>query len=228
MVAPLELPAAARVGPRVDGPHRRGKHPLPGPGPAGPRILQRQRVRQQHPPQPVGQILFVQRARPRKLRLQRCDQVLRQHRHPVLAALALAHDQLAARELQVLHAQAQRLQQPHDDAVHQRRHQTRRARHVQQQAAHLARRQHHRQPARRSRLHHLVEPGQIDAQHMAIQVQQRRLGLVLRRRRHLPLDGQMAQELTHLQRPISAGCRLPWWTMKRRAQSTQASSVRML
>ena len=133
-----------------------------------------------------------------QLRLQWCDQILRQHRHPVFVALALAHHDFAAGKLHILHAQAQRLQQAHAGTVQQLRHQAGGAIHVQQQFAHLGGREHHRQALGRLCLHHLVEPGQIDFQNLLVQVQKCRLGLILRGGGHIALHRQMAQKRLHL------------------------------
>jgi hypothetical protein len=104
----------------------------------------------------------------RELRLQRLDQVLGQYRDAVFPALAVAHQQLAALELDVLDAQAKRFEQPHARAIQQRGHQAGGARHFSQQRAHLGRRQqHHRQASRGLGRHHIVEPGQLHRQHLA-------------------------------------------------------------
>jgi hypothetical protein len=65
------------------------------------------------------------------------DQVLAQHGNPALAALATAHDQLAALELHGLDTQALAIEQAHASAAEQRRHQSCRARQHGQQLAHF-------------------------------------------------------------------------------------------
>ena len=47
----------------------------------------------------------------------------------------------------------------------------------------------------------MLEPGQVHCQHLLVQIQQRRLGLILCGRRNLPIDRQMAQKRFHLGRP---------------------------
>ena len=200
MVAPLHRLARTRIGARIHRPHRRRKHVLPRPAAVGVRVLHRQCMGQIHPPQPRLQVFFMQRPCTLQLSLQICDQVFRQHRHPILVALALANQYLAPRKLHILHPQAQRLQQPHTRAIQQPRNQARGALHVHEQLAHLCRRQHHRQPLGRLGLHHLIQPRQLHLQHLFVKVQNRRFGLVLRRCRHLPVYRQVGQKGSHLRR----------------------------
>ncbi len=132
---------------------------------------------------------------------QRLDQLARQHRHPVLAALAVAHQQLGALEIHVFDAQPHHLHQPHTAAVEQARHQRMRALHPFQHGGHLAGREHHRQPGRALGAHHVLHPRQVLPQHLAVQKQQGRQRLVLRRSRHMALHRQMRQKSLHLRRP---------------------------
>jgi hypothetical protein len=74
-------------------------------------VLGRQRIGQPDFAKPLGQILLVQCPGLAQLLLLRRDQVLGQHGHAVLAALAVAHHQFALLEADVLHPQAQRVQQ---------------------------------------------------------------------------------------------------------------------
>ena len=67
-------------------------------------------------------------------------------------------------------------------------------RQARQHARHLLARQHHRQSLRHPRLGNAVKPRQLLAQHLLVKKQQRTLRLVLRRRRHITLAGEMAQE----------------------------------
>lgn len=92
----------------------------------------------------------------------------------------------------------QRLQQAHTRAIKQLRNQPGRALHVQQQGPHLRRRQYHRQALGSFGLHHIVQPGQIHTEHLFVQIQKRRLGLVLGRRRNLPVHRQVRQKFLHL------------------------------
>lgn len=116
-----------RTAARIARPHRRREYILPTPGLGGVSVLVCERIRQPHRAEAVGQILLLQPLRSPELLLQRQNRVLRQHRHPVLAALAVAHDDLAALELDVLRAQAQPVEQTHAAAVQQARDQAHRA-----------------------------------------------------------------------------------------------------
>ena len=120
----------------------------------------------------------------RDLALQRQHQILGRHGDAILAALAMAHQQLAALEFDILDAQAQALEQAHAGAVEQRCDEAHRAVEFVQQRTHFRGRQHDRQAAHVLGGDDLVEPGQFDPQHLAVAEQQRRLGLVLRGRRH--------------------------------------------
>ena len=133
--------------------------------------------------------------------LQRCDQRLRQHRDPVLGPLTVAHDNLGPLEIHILHPQSHALHQPHSRSIKQTRHQAMDAIHAIENRRHLLARQHHRQALRLLGADDLVEPGQIDIQHLAVKKQQGRQRLILRRRRHPPLHRKMSQKSLNLDRP---------------------------
>ena len=183
-------PAAARVG-RTMG---TGEHPLPTPGPRRLRVLQVQRAGQPHRAEALGEITLMQRTRASELLLQGRDQVLRQHRHPVLGALAVAHDDLAPRELDILDTQAQTLEQSHAGAVEQRGQQARGAAHLGEQRPHFQRRQHHRQAARGLGGDDVVEPRQLKTQRGPVEKEQSRLRLPLRCRRDTAFDRQVREK----------------------------------
>ena len=65
----------------------------------------------------------MHRTRPGELPVQRRAHCVGQHGHAVLVALAAAHQDLAAGEVDVLHAQVQALAEAHTGAVHERRQQ---------------------------------------------------------------------------------------------------------
>ncbi len=137
-----------------------------------------------------------------QMRLERRDHGLRQHRHPVLKALALAHDDLVPRKFHILHAQPHSLHQAHPAAIQQRGDQRVRAGQARQHGLHFTYRQHHGQAFRRLGLRAVVQPGQFDFEHLAVEEQQRALGLVLRRSGNLARHRQMGQkrlQITRLQ-----------------------------
>lgn len=146
------------------------------------------------------QILFLQGACLLQLRLQRADRVFGQYRDAILIALAFANHDFAPGKFNILHAQAQRLHQPHARAIQKLGNQICGSIHMHEQGAHFGRRQHHRQAPRPLGLNRLIQPGQVDLQHLFVQIQQRRLGVVLRGGLHLPVYRQMAQEGLYLRR----------------------------
>ena len=129
-----------------------------------------------------------------QMRTQRRNQVFRQHRDPILVALALPYQNLPPLEFNVLHAQPQTFEQPHAGAIEQTRDQPHRPVHRIEQFTHFALRQQHRQPLRVFCVHYFVEPWQIDAKHLFIQIKKCCFGLVLRGCRDVPLHGQMGQK----------------------------------
>ena len=125
----------------------------------------------------------------------------RQHRHPILEALAVPHQDFAALEIDILHPQAKAFHDAQTRAVHQAANQRVGALKSGQQRRHFAAGQDHGQPARRLRRLDAVQPGQLDMQHFPVKEQQGALGLVLRRCRNLPRHRKMGQELADLGRP---------------------------
>ena len=158
------------------------------------RVSDGQRIGQPDSAEARVQVFAVQHAGPLHLVAQRRKQVLRQHGDAILAPLALAHQDLAAFERHILHAQTQAFQDAHPGAVQQRRDEPVRAFQLAQQVAHRALRQHHRQAPRSLGADDLVEPGQFVLQHLLVQEQDGGLGLVLGGRRHLALDRQVGQK----------------------------------
>jgi hypothetical protein len=183
---------------RVERLQRTREDPLPAPGLRCARELHRQRVRQPDSPQPLGQVPVVQRMGLGQLLLQPEHQVLRQHGHPILSPFAIAHQDLAPLEPDILHPKPQGLQQAHPRAVEERSHQPRGAAHLQQKLAHLGRGQDDRQAALGLGRDDLVQPRKLLAEHDPVQEEQCRLGLVLRGWRDAPVDCQVGQEGCHL------------------------------
>ena len=58
----------------------------------------------------LREIALVQHPYPGQMGAQRLDQAFRQHRHAVSRALPVAHRDLVALEIDILHAQSQTLQ----------------------------------------------------------------------------------------------------------------------
>ncbi len=119
---------------------------------------------------------------------------VRQHRHAVLLPFAVAHEDLAPLEIDVLHPQLKTLEQPQPGAVQQRHDQPHRAVKLLQHRAHLSRREHHRQPRRALRAARRRRSPRASTRGPLVQEQQRAQRLVLRRRAHALLDGEPSQE----------------------------------
>jgi hypothetical protein len=100
------------------------KHPVPWPRLGGMRVLAGERVRQLDAGPAVGAVAQPDRARRGKLGAHFAGNRSRQHQRAVLVALALADDHRVAREVDVLHAQAQRFHDAHACAVEQSRQQS--------------------------------------------------------------------------------------------------------
>jgi len=145
-----------------------------------------------------------------EMRAQRVAGRLGKHRAAVAVALPLADEDLVPAEVDVLDPQAARFEDAETGAVHQRGHQARRAIHALEDQADLVGRQNDGKAGGPLRPDDLVEPGEVDAEHVAVQEQQGRQGLVLGRCRHAPVDGEVGEEGGHF----------------RRTQETYASSVR--
>src|SRR6267143_5560562 len=88
---------------RIDRAISRREHELPAPLVAGARVLARQSMRQPDFAVTFSEIAPMKRAHLAKVRLQRLHDIFRQHGDPVLAAFAVAHQDLAIGEIHVLH-----------------------------------------------------------------------------------------------------------------------------
>src|SRR5262245_4271291 len=64
--------------------------------------------------------------------------------------------------------------------------------------AHLVAREHHGEAGRPAGTHDVIEPGQLDSEHLAIEEQERAQRLILGGSRHAALDGERAEEARHL------------------------------
>ena len=136
-----------------------------------------------------------------QLRAQRRLERARQHDDAVLAALAVAHDDDLADEVDVLHAQAHAFEQAHAGAVEQAGEQAGVAlAHARQQGLHLDVGEHDRDALVRHRATELLQPRHVDAEHLAVEKEQRAQRLPMRGRGDAPLVGEHRQEGLHLRR----------------------------
>lgn len=118
-------------------------------------------------------------------------------------AAAIAHDDLAAREVEVLDAQLQALLQPQARSVEQARHEPVHARQVSEHPLHLPAREDDRKPGRPARAHDRVEPGQRRLERLAVQEEDGGERLVLRAGGNLAFNGQVGQEPLDVPGPSS-------------------------
>jgi hypothetical protein len=81
---------------RIDAESRSRQHILPSPVAHRIGVFHRQRIRQPYLATSQPQIRHLLRPHHAQMSVQRLDQTRRQHRHPMLAALAIAHKDLAA------------------------------------------------------------------------------------------------------------------------------------
>ena len=177
------------------------KDPEPAPRERRARVLALERIGQPHAGDAVGAVLPPQLPRLAQLRLQRRNERRRQHDDAVLAALAFAHDDRAALELDVLDAQPQPLHQAHASAVEQLGEEAvLDALDRLQHGGDLAVREHDRQPPRRLRPADPGEPRQIEAEHLLVEKHDRRQRLAVGRHRDAPLGREPRQERLDLGR----------------------------
>ena len=190
----------AHAAARIDTQRGLREHPMPGPGLRRTRILARQRMRQLHAGHAVRPVALPQQARVAELRPQIGCQRLRQHQGAILVALAFAHDECEPIEVHVLHAQPQGPADPHAGAVQQSRQQAVFALHPRQHGVDFLDRQHHRQALRSPGALQVVEPGQLDLEHGAVQEEQGGKRLVMRGRGDPPAVGEHRQIRLDLRR----------------------------
>jgi drug/metabolite transporter (DMT)-like permease len=161
---------------RVDRKLHRGKNILPGPFPSGIRILAIERIGQPDLAMPGRQVLAVEFGDADHVIAQGWHHAGRQHRHPILEALAVAHENLATLEIDILHPQAQAFHDAQTSAIHQPTDQGIGAFQPRKQRGNLGLRQHHRQAARGLGRLDIIEPRQLDTQHLTIEKKQCALG----------------------------------------------------
>jgi hypothetical protein len=152
------------------------------------------------------------------------DCAQRQHGHSVPTALAVTHRYFAALKDDVLYAQAVAFHETQTAAVEQQRHDPRHAGQLAEQGLDLGARQHDRNAVRALSAHEIVEPTDLEVQHLAVQEQQRSQCLVLRRRTDGALDCQHGEKGAHLGRT-----ELGWMTLVMKMDvSADPSDVRLL
>ncbi len=140
-----------------------------------------------------------------EVRAQRPDDAARQQRDAILEPLAVADQDLASREVDVLHAQPHALHDPHPGAVEEPAEQPVHAAQPTEHRCHLFAREHHRHSRRRLRTLDVLEPRQVALEHVAVEEEDRALGEILRRCGDLALDREVRQECLDLRGPKRLG-----------------------
>ena len=196
----MEVVTATLAGDAVHVDARGREDPLPSPGSARVRVLAEERAGQLDPAGAVPEVAFVLPAHPLEVPKQVCLHRGRQHGGAILMPLAVADGELVRCEVHVLHPQATAFQQPQPGAIQQDRHEPRDAIEALEDGADLLARHDDGEPLRALRAYEVVEPGQLDAEHVAVQEQQGTQGLVLRGRRNLVADRERRQEFGDLGR----------------------------
>ena len=167
-----------------------GKTHCPSPGSARIGVLAEERAGQLDPAGAMPDVGFVLAAHPLEVGEQVCPHRGRQHGGAILVPLAVADGELARREVNMLHAQATAFQQPQPRAIEQDRHQPWDAIEALEDGADFLAGQHHGQMHGPLGPDDVVEPGQLEAEHLAVEKEQGAQGLVLGGSRDLPLNGE--------------------------------------
>lgn len=129
----------------------------------------------------------------------------RQGRETVLVPFPGTHHDLVARDIEVLHAQAGALEQAEPCAIEEDRHEPRDAVDLSEHGADFLGRQDDRQVVRALGIDEVVEPGDLLLEDLSVEEEEGAEGLVLRRCRHLAIDGQRRQEARELPRSHLGG-----------------------
>ena len=119
------------------------------------------------------------------------------------------HPKLARGEVHVLHAQREALEETEPRSVEEARHEPRLALEALEERAHLRPREHDGQVPRPLRAHETLELPDRQPEHVPVEEHERVQRLVLRRRRHPALAGQVTQERRDLRRPEADRMALP-------------------
>jgi hypothetical protein len=141
------------------------------------------------------------------------DEGTREHRHAVLAALALAHHDLVPHQVHILHAQLQALREPQARAVQEPRHERVLARQSAEERAGLVLREHDGQATRALGARDSIQPRHLDSQHLAVEEEEGGERLVLRGRRNMAVVGEGGKERGDVLGSQSRGWRRPWKRM---------------
>ena len=199
----VDMVAMQRLAARVPADGVGRKDPEPGPAFGGAAVLGGQRIGQVDAGLGAVVVSLPDAARLAQLQAQGAVEGTRQHDDTVLAALAVAHDDHLAHEVDVFDAQADALEQAHAGAVEQAAEQAcdTALAHAREQRLHFDMREHDGDALLRHRAAELAQPRHVDADHLAVEKEQRAQRLAMRRRRDAALVGEHDEKVLHLRRP---------------------------
>jgi hypothetical protein len=178
---------------RVDGKTHCHPHSRPGLG-----ILPAERPRQLDPARAAPEIALVLALDGVEMQSELGNHDGGQRGGPIFVALAGTNRDLVAREVHVLHPEAQGLEETEPSSVQQGGDETVGASELSEDGADLVARQYHGQANGPLGTHDVVEPRQVLLQHISVEEEQRAQGLVLGGGGDLSVHGQRAEELRHL------------------------------
>ena len=115
----VDVVAALLPGPSILPATLLGEDPLPTPLGGRVRVLAVEGVRQEHAPPAGREVALVEPLDPWEVTAERSIDRIREHRHPVPSPLAVAHRDLAPRELKVFHAEVEALHETQPRTVQQ-------------------------------------------------------------------------------------------------------------
>ncbi len=154
----------------------------------------RKHIRESDGAQSCGQIAVVLLLRAIELRGQRRQHAIRQHGDPILVAFAIADEDVAPLEIDIVHPQPNRFHDAQARAVEEPADQSVDAVEAIQNRRDFGLRVDRRQSLRHARPDHAVEPRQVDTQHLAVEEKQSGFCLVLSRARDVVDDRQGGEE----------------------------------
>jgi len=157
-------------------------------------ILSSKGVRQIHVTETVGKILPMNFRNLDQMQRQRSRESIRQHRHSIFGAFAVANDDFATGEIDILHAKAHRFQNPHARAIEQAADETVNAVEISKHSLNFVRRQDHRKADGALRALDTRKPWQFGAENFLVEKEDGALGLVLRRGGDVVRNCEVRQE----------------------------------
>jgi hypothetical protein len=172
----------------------RREEPLPRPLSRGARVLAVEGVRDLDGAFAGRKVGLVLRSNEREVLSERCQEGERQDDRSILSTLAVADEDLASLEIDVLDSELQRLDQAQATPVQKSAHDPVRATQAAEQRTGFATGEHDRQALGAFRVREIAEPRELPPQHDLVQEEQASQRLVLRGRADFPDGGEAGEE----------------------------------